>query len=105
MNRNCLDPVLIELQLASRFLELAEATDNPERRVRSLANAQVACSCAQDILATVQCSDEQRISTGISLTSIQERLDAEARFPLTPSESNLTPLSSAGNTRRLQIRR
>ena len=97
MNRNRLDLVLIELQLASRFLELAEATDNPERRVRSLANAQMACSSAQEMLATLECSDQQRAETGISLTSIQERLDAEAKFPLAPPGGNSTQLACVGN--------
>lgn len=105
MSKNRLDLIFIELQLASRFLELAEATDNPEKRGRSLANAQMACSFAQDMLATVQCTAEQRAETGISLTSIQERLDAEAKFPFAHSRESSTPLSSVGNASGLQARR
>jgi hypothetical protein len=84
MSRRRLDFILIELQLASRFLEIAEAACNPETRARNLENAQLACNSAQDVLATIQCSDEQRAEMRIRLASIQDRLDAEAKFPSHP---------------------
>jgi len=80
VNKNRLSFIVTELQLATTFLEVADAASTPVTRARNLAHARGAYAAAKDVLAVVQCSASQRADIDTSLAMIEDRLDVAARL-------------------------